>query len=110
MMQLNKLPAVSSGAATGAGAATGLDGKIQKSAKDFESLLLTSWLQAAEQSYGNVPGGEEDEDPGKEQFQSFSIQSLAAQITKSGGIGLASSIERQLRNATGHAPDQSGGS
>ena len=109
MVQFNNLPAIPAGAATAAGATTALDGKIQKSAKDFESLLLTSWLQAAEQSFGNVPGGEEDEDPGKEQFQSFSIQSLAAQITKSGGIGLATSIERQLRSATGHAPDPSGG-
>jgi Rod binding domain-containing protein len=81
----------------------GLDQKISKSAKEFESLLLTNWLQAAEQSFGTVPGEDADEDPGKEQFQSFSIQSLAAEVTKAGGIGLASSIERQLRHAAGAA-------
>ena len=30
--------------------------KIEKSAKDFESILLGSWLQQAEQSFGSLPG------------------------------------------------------
>jgi hypothetical protein len=36
--------------------------KIEKSAKDFESILLGSWLQQAEQSFASLPGGDGDDD------------------------------------------------
>ena len=75
--------------------------KIEKSAKDFESILLGSWLQQAEQSFGSVPGGDgdEDEDSGKEQFQGFAMQSLGTSMTASGGIGIAKMISTQLHKA-----------
>jgi Rod binding domain-containing protein len=75
--------------------------KIEKSAKDFESILLGSWLQQAESSFGSVPGGdgEDDEDPGKEQFQGMAMQSLGASMTASGGIGIAKMISKQLHKA-----------
>ena len=39
--------------------ATGPDQKekIEKGAKEFEAMLLTGWLQQAEQSYGHGSGG-----------------------------------------------------
>jgi Rod binding domain-containing protein len=75
--------------------------KIEKSAKDFESILLGSWLQQAEQSFGSVPGGDgdDDEDSGKEQFQGFAMQSLGTSMTASGGIGIAKMISKQLHKA-----------
>ena len=75
--------------------------KIEKSAKDFESILLGSWLQQAEQSFGSVPGGDgdDDEDSGKEQFQGFAMQSLGTSMTASGGIGIAKMISTQLHKA-----------
>ena len=75
--------------------------KIEKSAKDFESILLGSWLQQAEQSFGSVPGGDGDdnEDAGKEQFQSIAMQSLGTSMTASGGIGIAKMISKQLHKA-----------
>jgi len=52
--------------------------KIEKSAKDFESILLGTWLQQAEQSFGSLPGGDDDDDAdsGKDQFQGMAMQSL----------------------------------
>ena len=75
--------------------------KIEKSAKDFESILLGSWLQQAEQSFGSVPGGDgdDDEDAGKDQFQGMAMQSLGTSMTASGGIGIAKMISTQLHKA-----------
>jgi Rod binding domain-containing protein len=73
--------------------------KIERSAKEFESILLASWLQSAEKSFGTVPGGDpesENEDPGKGQFQSYAMQAVATALTKSGGIGIASMIASHL--------------
>ena len=45
--------------------------KIEKGAKEFEAMLLTTWLQQAEQSIATVPGAEDDEDAaGREQMMS----------------------------------------
>lgn len=77
------------------------DAKIEKAGKDFESILLGSWLQKAEKSFASVPGGDEDEDadPGKDQFQSMAMQSLAGSLTASGGIGIAKMITEHLHTA-----------
>ncbi len=75
--------------------------KIEQSASDFESILLTSWLQEAEKSFATVPGGDDDgnSDPGKSQFQSYAVQAVASALTKAGGIGLASMIASGLAKA-----------
>jgi Rod binding domain-containing protein len=77
------------------------DAKIDKSARDFESLLLSTWLQQAEQSFASVPGGDDDEDAdaGKEQLQAIAMQSLATSMTASGGIGIAKIIASHLHKA-----------
>ena len=84
-----------------AGSAAMVNKKIEKSAKDFESILLGSWLQQAEQSFGSLPGGDDDEDAdaGKEQFQGMAMQSLGASMTAAGGIGIAKMISKQLHKA-----------
>ena len=74
--------------------------KIEKSAKDFESILLGSWLQQTEQSFGSLPGGDgDDDDSGKDQFQSIAMQALGTSMTASGGIGIARMIATNLHKA-----------
>jgi Rod binding domain-containing protein len=74
--------------------------KIEKSAKDFESILLGNWLQQAEQSFASLPGGDDEgADSGKEQFQSMAMQSLGTSMTAAGGIGIAKMISKQLHKA-----------
>jgi Rod binding domain-containing protein len=69
------------------------DAKIEKGAKDFEAMLLGSWLQQAEQSFATVPGADDDEDAGnRDQMMSFGVQSLAQSLANSGGIGIAKMI------------------
>jgi Rod binding domain-containing protein len=76
------------------------DAKIEKSAKEFESMLLSNWLQQAEQSMASVPEADEDEDAGaREQMMSLGVQSLATAMTASGGIGIAKMISKALHSA-----------
>ena len=75
--------------------------KIEKYSKDFESILLGSWLQQAEQSFGSLPGedADEDADTGKDQFQGIAMQALGASLTASGGVGIAKMIAKNLHKA-----------
>jgi peptidoglycan hydrolase FlgJ len=74
------------------------DGKVAKAAQEFEAILLNQWLQQAQEAFAGVPGGSDDEDsdPGHSQLQEIGMQSLATAITKSGGIGIAALLIRQL--------------
>ncbi len=73
------------------------DGRIEKGAKEFESMLLSSWLQQAEQSMATVPGAEDDEAiTGKDQMMSLGVQSLSTALVASGGIGIASMIVKAM--------------
>lgn len=74
--------------------------KAQKAAQDFESVLIGQWLEQAEKSFATVPGGDPDQqaDPGHDQLQSIALQSLASNLTKSGGLGIASMLVKHLTN------------
>lgn len=71
--------------------------KIDKGAQEFESVLIGSWLQQAEQSFGTVPGSDEDEDAAnRQQMMSFGVQSLATSLAASGGIGIGKMIAKAM--------------
>jgi Rod binding domain-containing protein len=74
--------------------------KIEKSSKDFESILLGSWLQQTEQSFGSLPGAEDDDaDSGKDQYSGIAMQALGTSMTAAGGIGIAKMISTSLHKA-----------
>jgi Rod binding domain-containing protein len=82
-----------------AGSTSAEDGKIEKGARQFEAMLLSSWLQQAEKSFATVPGGDGDDDEdasGKDQMMSLGVQSLADSMAASGGIGLGSMIAKAM--------------
>ena len=74
-------------------------GKIDKAARDFESILLGEWLEQAEKSFATVPGSDpsENTDPGHDQFQSIGCQFLSGALSKAGGIGIAAMISKHLK-------------
>jgi len=78
------------------GSAAAENSKIEKSAKDFESILLGSWLQQAEQSFATVPGADDDQDPGGQQMMSLGVQQLATSMAASGGIGIGKMIAKAM--------------
>jgi Rod binding domain-containing protein len=74
--------------------------KIEKSAKDFESILLSNWLQQTEQSFGSLPGAEDDDaDSGKDQYSGIAMQALGTSMTAAGGIGIAKMVSKSLHKA-----------
>lgn len=71
--------------------------KIEKSAREFEGILLGQWLSSAQQSFASVPGQEDhNQDPGHSQFQSLGMQQLAQSIANKGGVGIAAMIIKSL--------------
>jgi len=80
------------------------DAKIDKSAQEFESMLLSTWLQQAESSMATVPGAEDDEDAGsREQMISLGVQSLSNSLAASGGIGIGKMIAKALHASAAKA-------
>ncbi len=81
--------------------------KVEKAARDFEAILLGQWLEQAQKTFSAVPGSDDDDqedaDPGKDEFKAIAMQSLAASVAASGGIGIAKMISRQLHRADGTA-------
>lgn len=88
---------LSGGAVAGSGAQAE-NRRIEKSSREFESLLLSNWLEKAYDSFGSMPGAEDDGDldSGKEQMSSLAMQSLGAAMTASGGVGIAKMIANHL--------------
>ena len=60
--------------------------KIDKGAKEFEAILVGSWLQQAEQSFATVPGtDDDDQDVGRDSMMSLGVQTLATSMARFGG-------------------------
>jgi Rod binding domain-containing protein len=74
--------------------------KITKSARQFEAILLTKWLEEAEKTFATVPGGDDSKtDPGREQFQGIAMQTLATSVAEHGGFGIAPLIVKYLQSS-----------
>lgn len=87
------------------------DAKIDKSAQEFESMLLSTWLQQAEQSMATVPGADDDSDDSgglKDQMMSLGVQSLSTSLAASGGIGIGKMIAHALHAAADHRKAEEG--
>ena len=69
--------------------------RIQKVSKEFESVFLTNMFEEM------FAGIEEDEGPmgagsGGSAWRSLKVEEMAKAVSNSGGIGLASHVQRQL--------------
>jgi Rod binding domain-containing protein len=77
----------------------GNSAKIQKSAREFEAVLLSHWLEQAEQSFASVPGSDQDPDadPGRDQFHAIAMQAVGSALTGGhGGLGIAAMVAKHL--------------
>lgn len=75
--------------------------KIDKAARNFESLLVGHWLEQAEKTFATVPGTDPDQkdDSSRDQFLSIACQSLAQGLSRGGGFGIAAMISKRLEAA-----------
>ncbi len=80
------------------------DAKIDKGSKEFEAILLGSWLQQAEQSFSTLPGADDDnKDVASDQVTSFGVQALSTSLAASGGIGISKMIAKAMHAAADKA-------
>ena len=81
------------------------DAKIEKGSKEFEAILLGTWLQQAEQSFTTLPGtdDEDDKDVASDQVMSFGVQALSTSLVASGGIGISKMIAKAMHVAADKA-------
>ena len=82
--------------------------KIDKGAKEFEAVLVGSWLQQAEQSFATVPGADDDDnkDVGRDSMMSFGVQALSTSMAASGGFGIGKMIAKAMHAAADKADAQ----
>lgn len=72
---------------------------IAKSSKDFEASFLSVMLgQMFKDVNTSAPFGG---GPGEDAFKSFMTDAMAKQVVKSGGIGLASSVQKEMLKLQG---------
>jgi Rod binding domain-containing protein len=80
------------------------DAKIDKGSKEFEAILVGSWLQQAEQSFTSLPGADDDnKDVASDQVMSFGVQALSTSLAASGGIGIGKMIAKAMHAAADKA-------
>jgi Rod binding domain-containing protein len=79
------------------------DAKIDKGAQQFESILVGTWLNEAQQSFASVPGGDSDRDAGGDQMMSLGVQSLSTSLAASGGLGIGKMIAKAMHAAADRA-------
>ena len=85
------------------------DAKIDKGAKEFEAILLGSWLQQAEQSFATLPGTDDDsgdKDVASDSIMSFGVQAVSKSIADSGAFGISKMIAKALHAAADKANAQ----
>jgi Rod binding domain-containing protein len=79
--------------------------RIEKGAKEFEAMLLGTWLQQAEQSFATIPGASDDGDTDatRDQMMSLGTQTLARAMVSAGGIGIAKMVASAMESEADHA-------
>lgn len=82
--------------------------QIEKSATDFEAILLGQLLEGAHKAFATVPGSDpnKDSDPGADNFRSIGLQTLATSLAQSGGIGIGSMLVKYLSRTTSPATSE----
>ena len=104
MLQLATLAANVASTAANIGTRAANEAKARKTATEFESMFLESSLDRLTQSEGtDGPLGENGTGGGV--YRSMLTKEYATQIVKSGGVGIADSIFREIMKMQGAASD-----
>lgn len=90
-LQLNSVPPSTAPAGN---EGTTVSPKLAKSAREFEAILLQSWLEKMNQSFAGL---EQSQDPAHDTLSSLGTQAIAGALAARGGIRIARMILRQLQ-------------
>ena len=72
--------------------------QIARTAEDFEASFLSIMMA---QMFKQVGQGEFSGGQGESMFRTFLMDAFAGQMTKSGGIGLSSAVQREMLKLQG---------
>ena len=73
--------------------------KLTKAAREFEGILLSSWLEEVQKS--SLDPSEAAQDGGSETLRSLGTQAVAQALAQRGGLGIARMIVHHFRFAVG---------
>ena len=80
--------------------------RLVKATREFEAILLSSWLEKMQESFA---GSEDGGDPAHGTLASMGTQAIASALSARGGIGIARMLLQQFgKGAEEHSP-QAGG-
>ena len=73
--------------------------RIAKAARDFEAVLLNTFLGPIEKTFASLPGKEPD--AVSDNYQSLGMQAITSSIAAQGGLGFAAMIAGSLSRRDG---------
>lgn len=73
-------------------------GKIKDTAQKFEAAFVSAMLQPM---FENLNGGEFGGGEGEDMFKSLLTEAMGRQVVRSGGVGLAASVTREMLKLQG---------
>ncbi|MDH3594028.1 MAG: rod-binding protein [Rhodospirillales bacterium] len=85
--------ATASGQADPAAGLAGPGAETRKAAEEFEALFLTEMLNPI---FDNLESGAFGGGPGERIYRSLLVREYAAGIARSGGLGLADAVQREI--------------
>ena len=87
-MQIQALPHSYSAAASSSP-------KVEKAAREFEAILLTTLLNSLQKTMVSLPGGSGDS--AQESYSQFGMEALASGICAAGGMGISRMLIEHLQ-------------
>jgi Rod binding domain-containing protein len=75
---------------------TKTDPKLKKAASDFESILVTSWLEKMRDAF-SLDGKSEDAMPGGDSMTALATQAVAQAMAARGGFGIGKMLYDRMR-------------
>lgn len=81
--------------------------KVTEVARQFEAVLLESFLDKIQESFSTVPGKESSLGMGA--YEGLGTQALATGLAQSGGLGIADMIVRHVMSTGGRPLTTDGG-
>jgi Rod binding domain-containing protein len=76
--------------------------KLVKAAREFEAILLQSWLEKMNKSFA---GENESQDAAHDTISSMGAQAVATALSERGGIGIASMLVQRLQTGVTRAEE-----
>jgi len=78
--------------------------KLRKATEEFESILMTSWWEQMEKTFGGTEGHE----PGHDAIQDMGLRAMTTAMAQAGGFGIARMLYHQLAPELSRTPSTVG--